>query len=282
MKTATPELIAYLANETEYIFAELYTITLVGGYVVRYTDCDVDLPYNGNTYQRFDIKRDSIKSSIGISVDEMKVRVSPEPTATLNGAPWISAARLGALDSAWLLVQRIYMPTVGDMSLGAIHKFEGRIANVNRVSRSGAEIMVRSPTEGLDVSMPRNLYQPGCLNTLFDSGCGLNKASYAVYGTVSSATTTTINSGLSTPDDTFTLGTIRFTSGMNSGISRTVRAFASGTFELALPLVTAPVLGDEFIAYPGCDRTLSTCHVKFANRLNYVGFPYVPDPENAT
>jgi hypothetical protein len=37
-----------------------------------------------------------------------------------------------------------------------------------------------------------------------------------------------------------------------------------------------------FTAYPGCDKTQTTCASnKFSNLVNFEGFPYVPAPETA-
>jgi hypothetical protein len=47
------------------------------------------------------------------------------------------------------------------------------------------------------------------------------------------------------------------------------------------PLVAAPSPGDTFTAWPGCDRMLATCEIKFNNRLRYRGQPWIPAPETA-
>ena len=35
-------------------------------------------------------------------------------------------------------------------------------------------------------------------------------------------------------------------------------------------------IGDAIYLYPGCDRTLNTCHAKFGNSANFGGFPFIP------
>jgi hypothetical protein len=42
-----------------------------------------------------------------------------------------------------------------------------------------------------------------------------------------------------------------------------------------------PAPGDTFIAYPGCDKTQSTCSGKFSNLVNFGGSPYIPVPETS-
>jgi len=281
MKTASPELIAYLSTATEFLRADLYTVTLVGGYAVRYTDADIDLTVGGNVFRSFDVRRDRTRSSVGMEVDQMSVTICPSAADTLNGSPWIAAAQRGALDSAQVLIQRIYMPSWGDTSLGAIKLGGGRVADV-QAGRSAVALTVNSEHELLDVKMPRNLYQSGCLNSLFDGACGLNKAAYAVACTVlAGSTTTELLATTGYAADYFSLGSLKFTAGVNANVSRSVRAFDGGRFTLALPLVTAPAPGDTFYAYPGCDKMQATCSGKFNNLVNFRGFPYIPDPETA-
>lgn len=43
MKTASPELIAFLQSNTEFLMADLYTITLASGEVLRYTNADLPI-----------------------------------------------------------------------------------------------------------------------------------------------------------------------------------------------------------------------------------------------
>jgi uncharacterized phage protein (TIGR02218 family) len=281
MRTASAGLIALLNSGTQFLMADLFTLTLSGGFVVRYTSADTDLTSAGNVFSKFLIGRSRTRVSVGVEVDTLDVTIHPAPTDLLNSVAWLTAARNGALDGANLKLEKVFMPTWGDTSLGVIDLFQGRVSDVE-LGRTEAKLTVKSDMELLDTPLPRNFYQSGCLNTLFDNGCSLAKTAYAANGTVSGATVTQINSALGQPADYFSLGTITFISGVNAGITRSVRSFAGGAFTLALPLVAAPSPGDQFIAYPGCDKTKSTCENKFANGPNFRGYPFVPDPETAT
>lgn len=281
MRNASPALIAYLNTTKTFLMADLYTFTLVGGVVARYTDADINIGYDGNIYYKFLIARTKTKNTIGIEVDEMSVTVNATPLDLLLNQSWLAAARNGALDGAQLTVSRLFMPTWGNTSLGALVLFSGKVSDVN-IGRTTAEITVKSELELFDTQMPRDLYQSGCLNTLYDNGCTVNKASMAVSGTVATATTAQITSALGQPADYFALGSIQFTSGANNGVTKSVRSFSGGVFSLSSPLTTAPVPGDTFTAWPGCDKLKDTCEDKFSNLLNFRGFPFVPDPETAT
>jgi uncharacterized phage protein (TIGR02218 family) len=176
------------------------------------------------------------------------------------------------------------MPTYGNTAAGTVIMFVGRVAEVD-ASRSLSTFSVNSHLELLNQNMPRNLYQSGCVNTLFDASCGLNMAAFAVSGTASSGSTASvINSTLTQASGYFSLGTVTFTSGLNNGMSRTVQAYtkgAPGPISLISPFPSAPSAGDTFNIYPGCDKAQSTCAAKFQNLINYRGFPFIPQPSTA-
>jgi uncharacterized phage protein (TIGR02218 family) len=158
--------------------------------------------------------------------------------------------------------------------------FVGRVAEID-AGRSLATFSVNSHLELLNLNMPRNLYQSGCVNTLYDANCTLNQASFAVAGTLSNVTSpATFNATLSQPAGFFNLGSITFTSGANAGLSRTVKSWGANTINLIAPFPVAPAIGDGFNIYPGCDKSQATCSAKFGNLKNFRGFPYVP--ENST
>jgi uncharacterized phage protein (TIGR02218 family) len=281
MKAASPALIAHLNSGTQFLMADLYTLTLNGGFVVRYTGADMSLTCGGNLFSSFLIARSKTRSTVGLEVDTLEVTVNPGPGDTLNGVPWLTAARNGALDGATLLLEKLYMPSWGDASLGSIVLFSGRVSDLN-CGRTAATLTIKSELELLDTQLPRNFYQSSCGHTLFDGGCGLAKSAYAANGVATNNSTTQVASALAAAADYFSLGTVLFTSGANAGVTRSVRTFAGGLFTLALPLLAPVKPGDTFTAYPGCDKLKATCEGKFANVVHFRGFPFVPDPETAT
>jgi uncharacterized phage protein (TIGR02218 family) len=281
MRAASAGLIAHLNAGTQFLMADLYTLTLSSGITVRYTGADTDLSYGGNVFSKFLIARTRTKISVGLEVDTLDVTINPVAGDLLNSSPWLAAARNGALDGANLRLEKVFMPTWGNTSLGTIVLFQGRVSEIG-LGRTEVSLKIKSELELLDTQLPRNFYQSSCLNTLFDSSCGLNKAAYANGGAISSATLTQINTGLANADGYFSLGTITFVGGANAGITRSVRSYASGAFVLALPLLVAPAPGDLFNAYPGCNKLKATCEsAKFNNVINFRGYPFVPDPETA-
>lgn len=275
MKTASPTLIAHLNAGNQFIMADLYTLTLVGGTVIRFTTWDTALVMGGNTFAMWSVERSRTRVTVGLEVDTLDLTITPTATTLVNGVAFLPAVLRGALDGAALMLQRVFMPSPGDTSLGGILLFSGKVSTAD-VDRFGAKITVKSELELLDIQIPRNTFQSGCGNTLFDQACGVNKAGQAVAGVVTAATLADISTALV---GDLTLGLIRFDSGVNAGVSRSVRQHSSGRVYFAVPLVSACAVGDAFTAWPGCDKTLATCESRFANRANFRGYPFIPVPE---
>lgn len=80
------------------------------------------------------------------------------------------------------------------------------------------------------------------------------------------------------PDGWFEHGVAVFETGLNAGVARDVLAWTQATRTLALflPLPFPASAGDVVRLQPGCDKRLSTCRDKFANRLNFRGEPHIP------
>lgn len=290
MKPASPTLIALLATK-QFFVADLFVFTLVDGTVLRYSAGDKNISDGVNTYPCGGttgpyFQRSSNNGSrglcswkIGVEVSTLQFDVMPG-AAMVEGFSFLQACKLGFFDGAEMTLYRAFMPTYGDTSAGIVNIFTGRVVEID-CGRTMATLNINSHLELLSQQMPRDLYQPGCLNTLFDSACTLNRASFAVSGTVTSGTTVSmINASLSQPTGYFDSGTVNFTSGQNDGFKRTVKMYTTGgSFTLLVPLPFVPAVSDTFTIYPGCDKTQNTCSGKFSNLVNFRGAPYIPQPE---
>src|SRR5262249_3511237 len=86
--------------------------------------------------------------------------------------------------------------------------------------------------------------------------------------------------------DWFTRGLLTFTSGANAGRAFEVKRHAAGvgvvTIELWQEPVAVPQAGNGFAATAGCDKQLGTCAAKFANTVNFRGFPHMPGNDFVT
>ena len=76
-------------------------------------------------------------------------------------------------------------------------------------------------------------------------------------------------------------GLITFTSGENAGYSREVKSVDQGSLNVSdcalyLRMPFNVNVGDRLLIFPGCDKTVQTCHAKFDNVINFKGFPHIP------
>ncbi len=293
MKTKTPELVALLNSSTQFVMADLFTLTLTSGTVLRYTAADVDIAVGGNTYSAHGplIKRGRVRVVRGLEVDTLDLRVMAafdNAAHAIDGVPFVEAALKGALDGATVRLERAFLSSWALPPVGTVVLFSGRVSDVSG-SRTEVRVTVKSDLELLNIKQPRNLYQASCLHTVYDTGCGVNKAARTVTGNVTAnngtgqwlqSDRTEMTNAMS--GGWFDQGVITFTSGPNAGLKRTVKSYGAGQFMFALPLPNVPQVGDTFSVFPGCDKTQGTCSAKFNNLPRFRGYPYIPIAETAT
>lgn len=284
MKTATRELIDLLHGSDEFLMADLFRITLSNGQILRHTNADMPVVWDGQTYEahKLIIKRGATRVAVGLDVDSNTLEIAAEPDYRLEGLQWSEAALGGALDGARVVIERIFFSDWAT-PVGAVVIFSGRVSDVSG-SRSAVKVDVKSDIELLNVSSPRNIYQAGCMRTLYDGGCKVNREKFTVNGrvTANSATGTELACNLTQADGWFNQGVIKFTSGRNAGLSRTVKEHKNGRLSFALRLPFPPQSGDVFKIYPGCDKRQETCGKKFDNIVHFRGFPYIPAADTIT
>ncbi len=292
MRAASPALIAYInalraKPDAQAIVADCYTFTLLTGLILTYTNADLPVTLNGYVYAANSILVDGLKfkCAAGLEVDQQQITVSARATDTVGGVPFLQALRNGVFDGCEIQRERAFLNSWSSADtaapIGSVILFKGRIGTIDSIGRTTAQITVNSDLVLLDLQMPRNVYSPACQHVLYNSGCTLVKSAFGTAGTVGAGSTgSLINwSGAST---NFNQGTITFSSGVNAGVSATVKSSVAGvSFHLHCALLNPPATGDAFTVYFGCDHTQATCTSKFNNLANFRGFPYIPSPSYA-
>lgn len=290
-ETSPGALVALLNGtaNTQLAMADLYTITTPGGLVLRYTDQQGAVTVNGTTWSAGPIiTRDRTRLRVGVEVDTLSVSIAADSSVIVNTLPLIQFIARRGLDDARLLLERAFSAGPGQAWVGTLQLFEGRISQARDISRIKARLDVKSDLEVLDVQVPRNVYQPPCMNTVYDPACGLSRAANTTTGTASSGTDASrlyFTHSLAAAAATYDLGVVTFTSGANTGISRTVRSYetiaGSGANRLTVmnPWPAAVAVGDAFTITKGCARTQAACSA-FGNLSRFRGTPYVPTPES--
>jgi len=263
--------------------ADLYTFTLVGGGVYLYSAAATAI--TDQTTGRFfqlgpKFERSRTKVVIGVQVDELDVKIYPEPTDTLGSVPWLQAAWTGQFDGAVLQVERAFMQPYGNV-VGTVVLFAGRISDID-CSRTGIDMKCRSHLELLNIQMPRRLWQQSCSHVFGDAMCQFNRAGLAVIFSCAAGSTQTMIQGAPANGVPYLQGTIIGVTGANAGETRTITNSAPGQYvQVKLGFLSAPAAGDEFQLLPGWDRSLATCTNTFNNQIHFGGMPFIPAPENA-
>jgi len=270
--------------------ADLWTITLRDGTVLRWTSADVPILAGGATFQTGPlIRRGSTRLTSTLEVDTLDVTFETGGAAggvTLGGIPFPHAAANGALDGATVKLERAFMAEWGAVA-ATVHLFEGRVAGVEP-KHTEVAVQVKSLLEVLDAKWPRNLYQPTCNHQLYGQGCGVPRSAHQVAGTATGGSATRIDWATGKAAGHYDQGVVAFTSGRNAGARRTVKTSTAAGLTVALPFVCPVQAGDAFTLAPGCSKTPQRAAGEgrpacgdYGNLARFRGFPWVPPPETA-
>jgi len=289
MKTTTPVLATYLNSlragngDAPLYSCDLFIVWLASGGILTLTNLDIPVFWNGYVFSASSILISGLKykASLGVSVDKQQISIAARATDTLGGIPFLQALQQGAFDGAEIQREKAFFTAWGTAPIGTVLMFKGRVAQIDSIGRTSAQVTVASDLTLLDIDMPRNTYQANCVHVFCDSGCGLASATYAVSDVVAGGSTQ-ISIVWDGANAAYQQGTIVFTSGVNAGTTATIKAAGPGQLLLAYPLPNTPATGDGFTATQGCHHTMATCSGKFNNLAAFKGFPFVPPPQIMT
>ena len=276
------------------IMGHLYQFTSATGVNDYFTDLDFNVNYDGVVWKANSLRFEGMarKLQVGLDVDEQTVKIWAKPTDTLFGALFLPGAEQGLLDGAIIQRSRIvwqfqtgnaaYDTTLAPIAVWVLST--GYTSQIAKGGLSHIELKVKSALHKLEVNMPRNYYQPGCLWTLFDAGCTLVKSAFKVTGTVGSSPTSRVipvSGGIATPVGadgiaSYAQGRLLFTSGVNNNLQVLIDNNDTNNLYLAYLLDEVPSAGDTFNYYPGCSKAFNTCDLKYSNKANFRGFDKVP------
>jgi len=272
MKSASSQLAAHIAGETTTL-ATCWKVTRKDGVVFGFTDFDRDLTIDAVVYQaRTGYTRSAIHAISNLSVDNLEIDSALDSEA-------LSAVdlRAGIWDNAEVL---IFLVNWAALSQGKIILKRGTIGQVT-LKDTAFTAELRGLTQALSQQIGE-LYTPDCRADLGDGRCKINLDSLTVSSTV-----TEVVDRYGFTDQTRTEeegywdgGLLTWTAGANAGLKMEVRSFASGVFELFLPMPCDIAIGDGYAVQPGCDKSFSTCCSKYNNAANFRGEPHVPGTDS--
>ncbi|MDR0809750.1 MAG: DUF2163 domain-containing protein [Gemmobacter sp.] len=274
MKALDPALQAHLDEGTTTL-AWCWRITRADGEVLGFTDHDRPLAFGGTDYEpESGLSASEIRAGSDLSVD------SQDAEGALTSDRITETDILdGRWDNALVEVWRVNWEAPGQrvlLRLGSIGELRrGRVAFV-------AEVRGMAHVLGQTVG---RVYQGTCDAALGDTRCGvdLNDPIYTGTGAVvdpirDRAFTASGIGGFAS--GWFAFGHLEWTSGPNSGRLAEVMMHEVASGIVTITLLEAPVrpaaAGHAFTIRAGCDKRAETCAARFANIVNFRGFPHIP------
>lgn len=280
MKSISPDLQAHLNSGTTTL-CWCWKIVRNDGAMLGFTDHDVAVAFDGISYEAVSgFTASEVQSTLGLAVDNLTVL-----GALSSGA--ISEADLaaGLYDNADIEVWRVNWTAPEQRVLMR----KGNLGEVKR-GRTAFQAEIRGLAHRLNQPVGR-AYGYSCDADLGDARCTIDLTNPLYRGVGSVATIADQRrftaSGLDDfADRWFAGGKLTWTSGANAG--RAIEVKRHGvvgsriSLELWQQMSEEIAVGDAFIVTAGCDKQFGTCKAKFANAVNFRGFPYMPGNDAVT
>jgi len=277
--TVYPEALAtHLARDVTTL-CQCWRLTRRDGQVTGYTDHDCTLMVDGTDFEpETGFTASEARESLGLAVDTVDVagalssdRIRDEDVAA------------GLYDGATVETFLVNWRAPADFAL--IRK-----ARIGKVTRSDGRFVaeLESLTGAFDQPNGRTVTRT-CDAELGDQRCGflLTAPGVSALGTVGDVGA----AGLAVfgldgfADGWFSFGVLTWTDGARAG--RVERVSAHRVMPASVLLVLQPsvgpalAVGDAFSIVAGCDKSFATCKTKFANAVNFRGFPHLPGNDTA-
>jgi uncharacterized phage protein (TIGR02218 family) len=248
--------------------AHAWRLTRGDGLVRGFTDHDGDFAFDGVTFH----------AATGFVAGPIEKGVGFDDTARASGvlsddALAESDLEGGLWDGARVDIWRVDWT---DPAL-RVHVFAGRLGEVRR-GEGGFAAELRGLAADCEAPFGR-VFSRFCDADVGDARCGVdtNVAAFKGSGVVTAVADahTFTASGLGAfADGWFTRGLLTWSGGGGHEVLAHRVAATLVSFELADG--PAPTVGAAFTVTAGCDKRFATCRAKFANALNFRGFPHMP------
>jgi len=255
--------------------ARCWIVTRRDGVVQGFTEHDGDLVIDGVT----------CRAGTGFGASEATSRFD----LSIDGAEISGALAADSLTEADLAAGRFDAAQVdtwlvdwSDVSLSVLLTR----ATLGEVKREGEAFSaeLRGLADKLSQESGR-LYTARCTADLGDARCKIALAAAGMNGAgiVSrqlGASTIAVEGLGDFAEGIFTAGCLTWTSGANSGLAVEIKEHrvVGGEVQLTLWQAMSEAIGegDAFTITAGCDKRFETCRDRFANSINFRGFPHIP------
>jgi uncharacterized phage protein (TIGR02218 family) len=270
MRTIPSELRSRLVSGVTTL-AHVWRITRRDTEVFAFSDHDRPLPFDDVICEPMaGVSAGAVEKSLGLGVDTASIAGALNSDAITED----DLAR-GLWDGARVDLYRVDWT---DTAL-RVHLFAGRIGEVRR-GVSAFEAELRGLQAALNVPVGR-VFSRFCDADLGDARCGrdIETTEFRGEGAVSEvmgAAAFRAEGVEAYAEGWFARGRLVWDAGGESEVSAHRFENGAAVIELLDPPGAVLEIGAAFAVYAGCDKRLDTCRTKFANTLNFRGFPHMP------
>lgn len=264
-----PEALAAKLAAGVTTLAHVWRVERRDGATFAFTDHDRPLAFDDLTAEPLQgVSAGAIDKSIGLNADSASI------TGALSSAAITEADLMrGLWDGARVDIYRADWNAPEDR----VHLFAGYIGEVRRGAHA-FEAELRGLQAALNVPVGR-VFSRFCDADLGDGRCGVNieTPEFSCEGEVVEVLGSNAFRASGFADFTdhwFARGRIVWADGGESEVATHRAEGADAVFELLDPVLLT--LGATFTVYAGCDKRIETCRAKFANVVNFRGFPHMP------
>lgn len=254
-------------------FATLWEIVRVDGLVLRFTDHDTKIQFQGATFT----PAGGFDASARQKNDGLKNRDLEARGIISSDAITDEDLRAGRYREAKVTEYLV------DWRYPWIHGTDGIVKSVYWINDvQWSETQWSAQIAGQSRWLLGNIgefYGKPCRYTLGDDRCKVNLASFTDTGSVTGVSTQRAvfgTSGISNVAGYYTDGVLTWQTGLNAGIISEVRLHVPFNIYLHVGTPFDIFAGDTFTVSAGCDLLVRTCRDKFNNLVNHGGFPFIP------
>jgi len=246
-----------------------WKLTRRDGATLGFTDHDEPVTFAAQTYAAVTgFTASEVQSTLGLAVDNLTVTGALD-SAALNE----SDLAAGLYDDAAIEIWRVNWRDTSQRILMR----KGNLGEVRR-GKTGFAAEVRGLAHRLNQPKGR-VFAYACDADLGDARCTKNIADFTATGTVATAANNrrlTVTGLDAYAPGWFTGGKLTFTTGANAARAMEIKRHTAAVLELWHAMSEPIAPGDTFTVTAGCDKQFATCKSKFANGINFRGFPYMP------
>ena len=294
MSKTIPAALKTHMQQTVTTLATCWRLVRVDGQEYFFTDHDVDLVVDGDTYgAALGTMPKSMQQSGSLAVDNLEV------VTFLNSAKVTEADLMaGLFDYATIDIFLVNWASIDD---GKLYLAQGWTIGEIEIRDHDFTAEIRGKAQHLQQDICE-LYSITCRADLGDAQCGVDlDSNFPAYsGSVTYVSedrrvfiddnlVLTPTSSADELDPIYEFGLLTWTSpssgesysGANAGYQMEVKAYdpETGEVELFQAMPNAIEVGDEFTLTYGCDKSADTCKVRYDNIINMRAEPFLPGPD---